>query len=57
GGDTEQLMADATFDVRGTRFTPDGRHLDFTALARTLSHFYRLDLESGEVTRLSDWTG
>ncbi|MFO7893826.1 MAG: S9 family peptidase [Longimicrobiales bacterium] len=56
-GAVEQLMADSKLDVRGGEFTPDGRYLDFTALERTVSNFYRLDLRSGRVRAITEWPG
>ena len=56
-GDIAQLMPESTLDVRGGRFTPDGRYYDFTALDRTVANFYRLDLRNGRVTPLTDWVG
>jgi dipeptidyl aminopeptidase/acylaminoacyl peptidase len=56
-GEASQLAPGSTLDVRGERFTPDGRYLDFTALDRTVSGLYRMDLRTGEIQRLSDWVG
>jgi dipeptidyl aminopeptidase/acylaminoacyl peptidase len=56
-GETRQLMPDSDLNVRSTTFSPDGRYLDLTALERTVTSFYRLDLRNGRVTRLSDWVG
>lgn len=56
-GEIEQLMADSELDVRGGKFTSDGRYLDFTALERTVSNFYRLDLRNGRVRAMSEWPG
>jgi dipeptidyl aminopeptidase/acylaminoacyl peptidase len=56
-GDIEQLMPAATLGIRAGRFTPDGRYYDFTALDRTVSNFYRLDLRNGSVRQMSDWKG
>ncbi|MFP4624673.1 MAG: prolyl oligopeptidase family serine peptidase [Gemmatimonadota bacterium] len=56
-GGVEQLMPESTLDVRGGRFTPDGRYYDFIALDRTVTGFYRLDLRTGQHRRMSDWIG
>jgi dipeptidyl aminopeptidase/acylaminoacyl peptidase len=56
-GAIEQLMPESTLEVREGRFTPDGRYFDFTALDRTLTHFFRLDLRDGRVRAISDWSG
>ncbi|MDX1673713.1 MAG: S9 family peptidase [Longimicrobiales bacterium] len=56
-GEVEQLMPESTLDVRSVRFTPDGRYLDLTALDRTVSNFYRLDLRSGRLRVMSEWAG
>lgn len=56
-GEVEQLMTDSDLDVRGGEFTADGRYLDFTALDRTVANFYRLDLRTGRVRAMTEWTG
>ncbi|HUG39798.1 MAG TPA: S9 family peptidase [Longimicrobiales bacterium] len=56
-GSTRQLIPESTLDIRDEAFTPDGRFLDFVALDRTVSSFYRLDLRNGRVRKLSDWDG
>jgi dipeptidyl aminopeptidase/acylaminoacyl peptidase len=56
-GEVEQLMADSELNFRGAKFTPDGRYLDFTALSRTVSNFYRLDLRNGRIRAMSEWPG
>ena len=56
-GDVEQLMAGSELNFRDAKFTSDGRYLDFTALERTVSNFYRLDLRNGRVRAMSEWTG
>jgi dipeptidyl aminopeptidase/acylaminoacyl peptidase len=56
-GGVRQLMPDSELNVRSTAFSPDGRYLDFTALERTVTGFYRLDLRNGRVSRMSDWVG
>jgi Tol biopolymer transport system component len=56
-GDIRQLMPESDLNVRSTTFAPDGRYLDFTALERTVTSFYRLDLRNGRITRMSDWVG
>ncbi len=56
-GAITQLVPESTLDIRGGRFTPDGRYLDFTALDRTITNFYRLDLRNGRVRAMSEWVG
>ncbi len=56
-GASQQLMPEATLEVRDGRFTPDGRYFDFIALDRTITNFYRLDLRNGRVRAMSDGSG
>ncbi len=56
-GGIRQLMPDSELNVRTTTFSPDGRYLDITALERTITNFYRLDLRNGRVTRMTEWVG
>jgi dipeptidyl aminopeptidase/acylaminoacyl peptidase len=56
-GAIRQLMEGSDLNIRATEFSPDGRYLDFTALERTVTSFYRLDLRNGRVTKMSDWVG
>jgi len=44
-------------NVRGFVWTPDSREILFTGLQRTRSNLYRLDVETGEVTQVTDVTG
>ena len=56
-GGTRQLMPESTLDIHGEAFTADGRFLDFVGLDGTVDGFYRLDLRTGRVRKLSDWDG
>jgi len=44
-------------NIRGFVWTPDSREILFTGLQRTRSNLYRLDVETGEVTQVTDVTG
>jgi dipeptidyl aminopeptidase/acylaminoacyl peptidase len=56
-GSVRQAMADWDGNMNSYEWHPDGRFIHLTALERTDSHLYRLDLETDELTRLSNLTG
>src|SRR5690606_41918726 len=41
-------------DMRHPAFFPDGRSIVFSAISGAASDLYRLDLESGDIARLTD---
>ncbi|MFQ5571518.1 MAG: prolyl oligopeptidase family serine peptidase [Rhodothermales bacterium] len=55
----EHRMVSGAFEgnIRGYVWTPDSRHILFTGLQRTNSNLFRLNVSSGEVTRITDLTG
>lgn len=52
-GRTRQVLADFEGDLRGYRWHPGGRAIDFVALERTDANLYRVDVASGEVEQLT----
>lgn len=52
-GRTRQLLADFEGDLRGYRWHPGGRAIDFVALERTDANLYRVNVASGEVQQLT----
>ncbi|HSH45328.1 MAG TPA: S9 family peptidase, partial [Longimicrobiales bacterium] len=56
-GEVRQLAPESTLDFQALSFSGDGRHLHLTALDRTVASFYRLDLRTGDLRRMSDWDG
>ena len=56
-GDVRQLVPETALEIRGGEFTPDGRYLDVTALERTVSNFYRIDLRNGRIRAMTEWAG
>lgn len=55
----ERWIVSGAFEGNIARFewTPDGKSLLFTALQRTNSNLYRLDVATGQVTQLTHLTG
>jgi dipeptidyl aminopeptidase/acylaminoacyl peptidase len=56
-GDRRMISAAFEGNVGSFVWTPDGESLLFGALQRTDRNLYRLDVESGEVTRITDAAG
>ena len=56
--DAKRIVS-SSFDgsIRGFVWTPDGRELLFGGLQRTNTNLYRLDVESGEVTKVTEAVG
>lgn len=55
----DRRIASARFDgtVRGFQWVPDGSAILFGGLQRTDTNLFRLDVDSGEITRVTDQTG
>ncbi len=52
-GEVRQLLPDFEGDLRGYKWNPGGRSIDFVALVRTDANLFRLAVRSGEVEQMT----